>query len=78
MLNMLAADIAKNAVSDADCDVKVYFGQMLSRLIEKVDESVGLLANGVVAPLFWTSHSVEAKRMNHTFKLLKATPLTNI
>ena len=78
-LDMLAADIIGSTPTDAWRAIEVYYNQLLFKLIEKVDEADGKLAAGVVAPLFWTSLPADAKRsMNHTYKLMKLTPLRNI
>lgn len=78
-LDMIAADIIKSTPSDAERSIEVYYNQLLFKLIEKVDDSDGKLAFGVVAPLFWSSINEEARRaMNHTYKLMKASPLQGI
>ena len=78
-LDMIAADIAKSTIAGADNAVEVYFNQLVYKLVDKVDESDGRVAFGVVAPLFWKSHSKEIQRaMNHTYKLLMKSPLNNI
>ena len=78
-LDMIAADVSKNSASDGDAAVDIYFSHLLHKLIEKVDEAEGKLAVGIVAPLFWTSHSdVVKKAMSHSFKTMKSTSLGNI
>lgn len=78
-LDMIASDVAKNSGTDADNAVEVYFSQLLYKLIEKVDEGDGRVAIGIVAPLFWSTHSVSVKRsMNHAYKLMKKSPLNKI
>ena len=78
-LDMIASDIVKSTVGEAEGAVEVYLNQLIFKLVDKVDETDGRVAFGVVAPLFWSSHSVEIKRsLNHTFKLLKKSPLNNI
>ena len=78
-LDMIAADIAKSTVRDADNAVEMYINQLVYKMVEKVDESDGKVVFGVVAPLFWTSHSEEVKRaLNHAYKLMKKTPMTKI
>ena len=57
--DIIAADVAKSNVVDADRAVEVYLNQVLFKLVEKVDESDGKLAFGVAAPLFWSTHSEE-------------------
>ena len=76
-LDMITSDIVKSTVGGAEGAVEV--NQLIFKLVDKVDETDGRVAFGVVAPLFWTSHPVEIKRArNHTFKLLKKSPLNNI
>ena len=76
-LDMITSDIVKSTVGGAEGAVEV--NQLIFKLVDKVDETDGRVAFGVVAPLFWTSHPVEIKRsLNHTFKLLKKLPLNNI
>ena len=78
-LDMITSDIVKSTVGGAEGAVEVYINQLIFKLVDKVDETDGRVAFGVVAPLFWTSHPVEIKRaLNHTFKLLKKSPLNNI
>ena len=78
-LDMITSDIVKSTVGSAEGAVEVYLNQLIFKLVDKVDETDGRVAFGVVAPLFWTSHPVEIKRaLNHTFKLLKKSPLNNI
>ena len=78
-LDMVAADISGSSTSGADQAVDYYYSQMLYKLSEKVDESDGKIAFGIVAPLFWTSLSNEVKRaMNHSYKTMKITPMVNI
>ena len=80
-LDMMAADIArsKEAGQGADAAVEFYFNQIFYKMTERVDESDGKIAFGVVAPLFWTAHSEAVKRaMFHSFKVMKATPVNNI
>ena len=78
-LDMIAADIARTTTSEVDSAVDYYYSQLLYKLTEKVDESDGKIAFGIVAPLFWSSHAHEVKRaMNHAFKTMKKTPMANI
>ena len=78
-LDMLAADVAKNARNEADNAVEFYYNQLLFSLVNMVDNANGKLAIGVVAPLFWSGHSEPVKRsMSHAFKTFRKTPLTNI
>ena len=78
-LDMIAADVAQTTPGDAERAIEVYYTQLLHKLIEKIDESNDRLAFGVVAPLFWTSHSETVKRaINHSYKLLKSTPVNRI
>ena len=74
-LDMIASDVSKSTPVGADSAVEVYYNQLLFKMVEKVDESDGKLAFGLVAPLFWTSLSEEIRRsMNHTYKLMKKAP----
>ena len=78
-LDMIASDVSKSTPVGADSAVEVYYNQLLFKMVEKVDESDGKLAFGLVAPLFWTSLSEEIRRsMNHTYKLMKKAPLNNV
>ena len=78
-LDMIAADIAKSTAKDADNAVEMYINQLVYKLVDRVDESDGKVAFGIVAPLFWTSHSEEVKRaLNHAYKTMKKTPMTKI
>ena len=80
-LDMIAADIAKStsSVNEVDRVIEMSYDQLFQDLIEKVDESKGALAVGVVAPLFWTSHSKEAARaMSHAYKLRLDSTMKNI
>ena len=78
-LDMIAADVSKNSASDGDAAVDIYYSHLLHKLIEKVDEAEGKVAFGIVAPLFWTSHSAVVKKaMSHSFKTMKSTTLSNI
>ena len=78
-LDMIAADVSKTTPVNADAAIEVYYNQLLLKMVEKVDEADGKLAFGLVAPLFWKSLPEEVKRsMNHTYKLMKKAPLTNI
>ena len=78
-LDMIASDVIKTTPNEADRAIEVYYNQLLFKIVEKVDESDGKLAVGVVAPLFWTPLTKEAKRsMNHTYKLMMKSPLQNV
>ena len=78
-LDMLAADIAKTTLTGADAAVEVYINQLVFKIVDRVDETDGKVAFGIVAPLFWNSHSQPVSRsMNHTFKLLKRSPLNKV
>ena len=78
-LDIIAADVAKTTNTEVDNAVEVYYSQLLYKLIEKVDEADGKLAAGIVAPLFWTTHSTPVSRaMSHAFKLMKKSPLSSI
>ena len=78
-LDMVAADIAKTVADDASDAIEVYYNQVLHKMIEKIDMAEGKLAFGVVAPIFWTTHSEVVKRsMNHAYKLMKKASLENI
>ena len=80
-LDMVAADIAKSTSNAGDVErvIEMSFNQLFQDLIEKVGESNGQLAVGVVAPLFWTSHSKEAAHaMSHAYKLRKDSTMKNI
>ena len=78
-LDMVAADVVKTTPVDADRAVEVYYNQLLLKLVEKVDESEGKLAFGVIAPMFWTSIPLPVRRsMSHTYKLMKLAPLSGI
>ena len=78
-LDMIAADIAKSTISGSDNAIEMYINQLIYKMVEKVDDSDGRLAFGIMAPLFWTSHAMETKRaLNHVYKSLRATSMTNI
>ena len=78
-LDMIAADVVATTPVDADRAIEVYYNQLLLKLVEKVDEADGALAFGVVAPLFWTTLPLPARRsMSHTYKLMKLAPLQKI
>ena len=78
-LDMMAADISKTTPSGADAAVELYVNQFLFKIVDRVDETDGKVAFGVLAPLFWSSHSQPVSRaLNHAFKLLKATPLAHV
>ena len=80
-LDMIAADIAKSTsnVHEIDRVIEMSYDQLFQDLIEKVEEAKGALAVGVVAPLFWTSHSKEAARaMSHAYKLRLDSTMKNI
>ena len=78
-LDMIAADITKSTITGADNAVEVYYNQLVYKLVDKVDETDGRVAFGVVAPLFWRSHPQEIQRaMSHAYKTLMKTRLNNI
>ena len=78
-LDMIASDVAKTTLSDADSAVELYINQFLFKIVERIDETDGKVLFGITAPLFWTSHSEPVRRaMNHAFKLLKRTPLDKV
>ena len=78
-LDMIAADVAKNSSANADEAVEMYYSQLLYKVIEKIDEADGKMAVGIVAPIFWSSHSEPVKRgMNHAYRLMMRTPPTNV
>ena len=78
-LDTIAAEIAASTASGIDHAIELYVSQLIFKLVEKVDESDGRLVFGIMAPLFWTSHSIESRRaLNHVFRNLKVTPMTNI
>ena len=78
-LDMMASDISKSTPIGADAAVEVYINQMIYKIVDRVDETDGKVSFGIVAPLFWTSHSQPVSRaLNHVFKSLKASPLEHI
>ena len=80
-LDMIAADVAKSTsnVSEVDRIIEMSYEQLFQDVAEQVEESGGKLAVGVIAPLFWNSHSKEAKRaMSHAYKLKLDSPMQNI
>ena len=78
-MDLLAADVIKSTVGEADGAVELYFNHLFHKLIDRVVETDGKVAFGVVAPLFWRSFSAEVKRsMNHVFKNMKKTPMNKI
>ena len=78
-LDMMASDISKSTLSGADSAVEVYTNQFIYKIVDRVDETDGKVAFGIVAPLFWTSHSQPVSRaLNHVFKTLKNSSLQNI
>ena len=80
-LDMIAADIAKSTsnVSEVDRIIEMSFDQLFHDLTEKAEEASDKLAYGVIAPLFWTSHSKEAKHaMSHAYKLKKDSTMKNV
>ena len=78
-LDMIAADVAKTTLNDADSAVELYINQFLFKIVERIDETDGKVLFGVTAPLFWTSHPEPIRRaMNHAFKLLKRTPMDKV
>ena len=78
-LDMMVADISKSTPSGADAAVEVYINQFIFKIVDRVDETDGKLAFGIVAPLFWSSHPKPVSRaLNHTFKLLKMSPLEHV
>ena len=78
-LDMMAADVYKSTLNNADAAVEVYLNQLVFKIVDRVDETDGKVAFGIVAPLFWSSHPQPVSRaLNHTFKLLKNSSLNNI
>ena len=78
-LDMIVADVAKSNPTDADGAIDVHLNQLLYKLMDCVDQADGKLHIGVMAPIFWSSHSVPAKRaLNHFFKNLRLKSLENI
>ena len=78
-LDMIAADVVKTTPVDADRAIEVYYNQLLMKMVDKVDETDGKVAFGVMPPLFWTSLPLEARKaMSHTYKLMKLAPLHNV
>ena len=80
-LDMIAADVTINTrdFSDVERAVEHHLAQLHYKLTERVDDSDGKVAFGVVAPLFWTSHSKEARKgLNHAFKTMKETATANV
>ena len=78
-LDMVAADVVRSNPVDADAVVEVHLNQLLYKLIDCVDQADGKLFVGVMAPLFWTSHSAPVKRvLNHFYKQIKSKPFENI
>ena len=78
-LDMMASDIAKTTLDGADAAVEVYINQLVFKIVERIDETDGKVLFGVVAPLFWSSHSQPVSRsLNHTFKLLKKSSLDKV
>ena len=78
-LDMMAADVYKSTLNNADAAVEVYLNQLVFKIVDRVDETDGKVAFGIVAPLFWSSHPQPVSRaLNHTFKLLKNSLLNNI
>ena len=78
-LDMMASDISKSTPSGADASVEVYINQFVFKIVDRVDETEGKVSFGIVAPLFWSSHSKPVSRaLNHTFKLLKVSPLEHV
>ena len=78
-LDLIAADVAKSNPDDVDGAIDVYLNQLLYKLIDCADQADGKLHIGVMAPIFWSSHSVPAKRaLNHFFKNMKLKSFENI
>ena len=78
-LDMIAAEVSKSTPDQASEAVEVFYNQILHKLIECVDMADGKLAVGVVAPIFWTTHSAPVKRsMHHAYKLMKKVSLQGI
>ena len=78
-LDMIAADVAKTTLNDADAAVELYINQFLFKIVERIDETNGKVLFGITAPLFWTSHAEPVRRaMSHAFKLLKRTPMDKV
>ena len=80
-LDMIAADVANNVkdIEDVERAIEYHIRQLHYKITERVDDSAGKVAFGVVAPLFWSSHSKEAKKaLNHAFKTMRDTPTANM
>ena len=78
-LDMVAADIVRTNASGAENAIEFYYNQILYKMVEKIDESDGKVIFGVVAPLFWSTHSeVVSRAMLHAFKVMKKTPVNKI
>lgn len=78
-LDMIASDVVKTTVGEADNAVEMYYNHLFHKIIDRVDETDGKVAFGVVAPLFWRSLSEEVKRsMNHVFKNMMKTSMNKI
>ena len=81
VMDMIAADVAINTsdISDVERAVEHHLAQRHYKLTERVDETDGKVAFGVMAPIFWSSHSMEAKKgLNHAFKTMKDTATANV
>ena len=78
-LDMMAANIARSTAANPYRAVEVYLNHFYHKLIDKLDESDGRLAFGVVAPLYWSSHANEVKRaLRHSYECMKNLPVEKI
>ena len=78
-LDILAADVIKTTVGEADGAVELNLNRLFHKLIDRVEETDGKVAFGVVAPLYWRCFSAEVKRaMSHVVKNMRKTPMTKI
>ena len=74
-LDTIAAEIAKNSVNEVDSTVELYLNQLLFKVVDKIDETNGKLAIGIMAPLFWASHPIMVKKaLNHFYKSARQSP----
>jgi hypothetical protein len=78
-LDLIASEAAITSLGSQDRAVELAFNHILWKVIDILEESDGKLACGIMAPIFWRSHSkLTREGLHHAYTLAKENPVRHL
>jgi len=78
-IDLIAAEAAQGALGSQDAAAEMAFNQVIWKIIDLLNRSNGKLACGIIAPIFWRSHSRMTRRgIHHAYQTALKNPVPGL